>query len=332
MKCQDFATFKKKFEEQPSLILILAKEEKEVVKKALALWKGGSIVSFDSETFCPKRFLEEIETLSFFEKKRFVTVSEIDHLESSSLETLLNYALKPNPRALLLLSATNLNANSKLVKACDEQGIVFQLVAEKPWEKEKRLIEWLTSLTAKEGVTLAPPAAKKLLLFVGQQEELLFQELQKLICFAAEKKKISPEDVDILVFNNSPVTLWQLGEAIFRLDLQNAILMGRTLLEETSLLPLIIHLRSQVQTALEMTSHLEQGGQSALVKAFPYLKGAILEKKISSLRYYGPMRLRHAFLALVEGELRAKNSNTNPELLLELLLYQLCRSTYSPTH
>lgn len=331
MKFSGLSELKKKWNEQiPSLLLLVAKEEKEWANKVLSLW-SGTILSFDAESFSPSRFLEEMETLPIFEKRRFIHISNVDHLSGSAAEALLAYVKEPNPTATLFLSASNLPQNHKLLKSADETGFVLQIAPEKPWEREKQLVDWLVALAANEGMLLPPQLAKRLITSVGKEEEMLLQELKKVVCYVGLRKQIAPADLDAIVTTRPQETLWQLGEAIFRSDTAASIEIGKTLLEESPFLALLAHLKSQVQTSLEMLAHYEKGGEGALSKAFPYLKGGLLEKKIASFTQYGALRLKQAFLMIVEMEVRAKNSSTAPELLLDILLFRLCRSTYSPT-
>jgi DNA polymerase-3 subunit delta len=121
-------------------------------------------------------------------------------------------------------------------------------------------------------------------------------------------------------------TVWQLGEAIFKLDAQAALRIGHALLDEgTALLSLLRQIRTQFQTDLQVAAILASKGSPADVTAlFGYMKGTILDRHCQAARHYGFERFKAGLLKIDEAELQAKNSTPERELF-EVLIARLTR-------
>lgn len=281
---------------------------------------------FEREGFSGKSFLEEIETRPLLTEKIVLHVKEIDKLRASDLNTLLVYLKRPNPWAFLLLTATELPGGSKIVKAVEERGVVLWLEEKKV---EKSLADWLTHEAAAAGVALPSSQADVLVKTIGTDQDILKNELEKLICFVGKRSKITTEDIAKICFEKYQETLWKLGDAIFSLDNAAACRVGQGLMEEgMEFFPLLSSLRTQIRTGLAILSLSFQGGEAAITASFPYLKGWILEKKLKMLHHYSKKRLHRALVCLFETELQAKNSAADHALLLQLLLTRLTETSH----
>ncbi len=321
MKLTDVVTFKQKISEAPpSICLVIAKEPAGVCEALFELW-GPPSVHFDKENFSRERFTQEVETLPFLTKKVVVHVRDLEQIKANDLNTLLLYVKKPNPWVHLLLSSAQLPLSSKLAKAVDEKGVILRLE-----EKgvENALADWLTHEAAASGVALPLSAATLLVKNIGTKCEILKLELEKLICFVGKKAMITPEDIETVVTAVVHETMWRLADAILSSNGSLAWKIGQGLMEEgMALFPLMASLRTQMRNGVEILRLHHGGGEAAVTRAFPYLKGWILNKKIGALRGYGISRLQKALVILFETEIKAKNSAIEHTLLFQLLLAQL---------
>ncbi len=302
------------------MILIIAKDAQErqrALDRALKKEKPGAPHLFDVENF--NAFFQELETLPFLSKSKVVVMQLIDLLDKRQTEQLVDYLDKPNPWITLYLTAAALPSNSKLVKQADQ---VVRIKEEKVWEKEKRLASWVVEEAAASGVVMTLPVAQTFVKAVDAQ--FLQSELEKLICFVGNTCSITLEAIQAV---SSPIhheTLWQLGDAIFSMDAALSLQIGSILLEDgMALFPLLAHLRTQLHTTQKVLTALQSGGKEAVIQAFPYLKGGLLDKKVALAQKYGVSRLKQGLVFIYETELKAKNSAIDPEILLEMLLVRL---------
>lgn len=329
----DLISFKESLPTKPqSLYLIILKdsEERKTALQAVLHATKSPAVAFQSDLFSIKGFLEEVHTLPLLAKNKAVILHDIDQLGEEAFESVLSYLSNPSPWVLLLMTAGALHSQNKVVKCVEKNGALLRCKEEKPWEKEKRLAEWLAHEAAEAGVTFSPSLIQMLIKAVDPA--CLKSELDKLICFAAEKKEITKEAIKRLVAPMRHETLWQLGDALFERSFPKAVTIGTALLEEgMAFIPLLAHLRTQMHTGMQILHTYNQGGGQAVTESFPYLKGGFLEKKLTLLQGYGLVRMQMALIYLFETEVQAKNSAADPSLLLETLLAKLIHDTLSST-
>lgn len=274
---------------------------------------------FSPENFTRDLFFQDVETRPFLSQKIGILVQDIDQLTEEGREALCHYLDNPNEWIALYLTAGHLTAQNKVVKLVDKKGSVHRHKEEKPWEKEKRLADWIIAEAKRENVRLSLQTATTLARQVDPM--MLEQELEKLICFAGYKREITLEDISLLATPMHHETLWGLGDALFAREVSRALTIGSLLLEEgMAIFPLLAHLRSQFSTSIEIIHAAEKG---ELPQKFPYLKGKFLEKKLERLKNYGEECLQQGVLKIFEAEVEAKNSSVDPSLLLELLMVKL---------
>lgn len=323
MKVSDLSHFKKILEQKLSPFYLIVGQEKAQAVEALIQAVKEPPKTITAEQFSQARFHEEVETLPFLSKHTFLHVQGIDQLKAGDLQALQAYIKRPNPWVYLLFSAEQ-SPSKSFFNSIEESGCVLVLVEEKPWEKEKHTLQWLNEEAFKVGIQWAPEAAKTLLKSIGEDRELLRREIEKLLCYIGKKKQVSLDDIHAISCPCNQETLWQLGEAIFRLNRPSALSIGKHFLEEgESLFPLLAQLRTQMRQGLEILMHFQRGGAQSVSNAFPYLKGGLLQKKIEEAQYYGEKRFKQALILLYESEIRAKNSNDEHLFLLELLIIKL---------
>lgn len=262
---------------------------------------------------------------SFFAKIRVIWIEQADKLKKSIQENLEKYFAHPSSGHYLLLSCSGWQKNTSFYKAAEKEGIILDFAELKPWEKEQKLAEWLNKQATASRKLISYPVCQSLIKRIGNDQSLLKQEIEKLICYSGEKKEITLQDVEAVCPLQSVETIWQLGEALFRRDTPAALHMTSSLLAEgQSLLPLLRQIRSQFQTEIQISLLLAQGkGGAEIAQEFPYLKGQILDRHIRYAQQYGVEGFKRGLLALDATEIRVKNSSIDETILAELLILKL---------
>lgn len=266
---------------------------------------------------------------SFFAKSRVIWIQQAEKLKKSVQEDLEKYFSRSQRDLYLVLSAAGWQKNTSFYKALEKDGVILDLAEAKPWEKEKRLVEWLNKQATAARKLMSYQVCQLLVKRTGHDQALLLQELEKLICYGGDKKEITAEDIEALCPRLQVDSIWQLGEALFRRDSAAALQMAQALLTEgQALLPLLRQIRSQFQTEYQVCLLLAQGKQTQdIAQEFPYMKGQILDRHLQQARQYGLESFKKGLLALDAAEMRAKNSLVDERILLELLMMQLTIKT-----
>lgn len=317
-----------------NVYLILVKEYSECQEAIQFLLKAlfpqqireGDVTIYDGSSATSEDILTELNSPSFFSATRAVWIQQADKLKKSVQEALESYMAHPLRSMYLILTAPTLAKNSTFYKAAEKNGIVLDLPELKAWEKEKRLIEWVSKQASTARKVMAHPACQHFVKQIGGDQNLIASEFEKLLCFIGDKKEITIQDISTICSSLPTETIWQLGESIFRRDTQNALRTARLLLSEngSSLLPFLRQLRSQFQTGYQISQILARGGNASEVsQEYPYMKGQILDRNIQMAQHYGVSRYKRGLLAIDDTELQVKNSQIEEDLLAELLIIKL---------
>lgn len=285
-----------------------------------------ALTTLEGEGLAAKTLSNALCSATLFSQKGWVVIHNSEKLSKPSMEWLEAYFAKPTPHITLILTAPGLHHGTHFFKKIEKFGVVLDIADEKPWEKERSCTEWAQAFLTGAGKITDPATAQALVKQVGTDGENLRQEMEKLICFVGERREISLKDITAICSGVNSETVWQLGEAIFKLDAPAALRISHALLDEgTALLSLLRQIRSQFQTDLQVCAILAGGGSPADVTAqFGYMKGSILERHCQAARHYGLKRFREGLLKIDASELQAKNSA--PELdLIEVLIARLTK-------
>ncbi|WP_011175650.1 DNA polymerase III subunit delta [Candidatus Protochlamydia amoebophila] len=270
----------------------------------------------------------ELYSHNLFADKRLFWIQNADKLKKNLIEALEKYFPQIPSSQYLILSAPSWNKQTSFYKAAEKEGIILELTEPKPWEKEKKLIEWASKQLSAKRKIIPYQVCQLLVKQTGLDSSLLIQEIEKLLCYIGDRNEITQQDI-IKICNYQPSdTIWQLGEALFKRDGLAAILIAQSLLTEgQSLLPLLRQIRSQFQTQFHICVMLANGKAAQEIShEFPYLKGNLLDRTIQQAQRYGLDSLRQGILFIDNTEMRVKNSHADEKLLMELLMIQLTRT------
>lgn len=262
---------------------------------------------------------EEINTLNLFSPKRIVTLGGAGDLPKALEERLL----KPLPPGVFVI--LHGKGASAFYKKVEKVGIVAELGAEKSWEKEKNAQEWVIQRFAEEKKKIEPLAAQLLAKDSGGEIALLEQEIEKLMLYTYGKEMVTRQDVTKLCISRPVITVFNLAESLFKRDIPSAVRQFRMLLDEGhAYFAILKQLRSQILTDLEIASILKNGGNVGdVTKAFPYIKGFILEKHLETIRIWGFSGLKRALVMVDDYEIRGKDGTSDYELLGDLFILKL---------
>ncbi len=314
-----FIVGKESFECQEAIQLVLRflLPEKGMREFALSSFEGSQVEE--------KELGNALYSGSFFAKTRVIWIQQVEKLKKSVQESLEKYFCHPSPSQYLLLSATSWQKNTAFYKAVEKEGIILDIADIKPWEKEKRLVEWVNKQVAATRKLMSYQICQLLVKRVGHDQALLVQEIEKLVCYCGEKKEITAQDIEAICSRQHVDSVWQLGEALFRRDAAAALhIVQALLMEGQALLPLLRQIRAQYQTEYQICLLLAQGKQGQdITQEFPYMKGQILDRHIQQAQQYGAEALKKGLLALDATERKAKNSSIDEKILIELLIMQL---------
>ncbi|MFS8563499.1 MAG: hypothetical protein LVR00_03910 [Rhabdochlamydiaceae bacterium] len=223
MKYYNLASFDKHLREafpdhpSPTYLIVTSCpfERRQIAQKIFSLIakkEEAFFQTFDSQATTIDTILTDLNTSSLFGGKGVIF---FDGLESvKPLTTLTEYVSQPSPFSFLILGSSSSKSLTDLYQKGKKEMVVLDLSEEKPWDKERRIHEWLVQEAKAEGKHLPSEVAVALIDKVGPVMPALHQEIEKLLCFIGDREVISLADVQALCHCLPEANGWQLAEKV----------------------------------------------------------------------------------------------------------------------
>jgi len=170
--------------------------------------------------------------------------------------------------------------------------------------KARELPKWLQGEASKLGMQLDRDAARALVAQVGERQQRLVREVEKLAIELGPDARIGAEQVEAAAAHSAERQVWGLVDAVIAGDGEAATRAYVTLQSQgESVTRLVGLLGRRVRDVLEIALRLEAGEAPAEIKKA--IKGSpwAADRRISEARRSDPERLRRALEALADLEL-----------------------------
>jgi DNA polymerase-3 subunit delta len=295
-------------------------ERKKMIEKITTLLlrkdPGCHIVTYDGEVTPIETVLDHLNTRSLFGGCAAAILDPVPKEDK-----LLHYITKPNHGSFLILGSPVMKSLSDLYQKGKKEMIVLDLSEEKPWEKERRLNEWLFKEAKSQGKTLQSDVTTYLFENIGPDMPGLNQELTKMICYVGERPVITLQDAKAISAPRSTATAWQLAEGVVW---GKEFVPADKASDPSFLFMFIGQLRYHLQTGFHLAQYLEKKTPPAEIsKHFPTLRSHTFEKYLTGAKQKKKEYFRKGLLALFDLELAAKSSALDTSLLMDQFVAKL---------
>jgi DNA polymerase-3 subunit delta len=174
--------------------------------------------------------------------------------------------------------------------------------------KPRELPRWVMARAAELGVELEPDAARALIGHVGDRQQRLLRELEKL-ALGAERSGFSLDAaaVDELTAPSAERRAWTLADALVAGDAQGAVRLYLALRQQGERLPGLLYWISQrVRDAHRVAAALDAGAPPAQIKRGLRMPSFAADRLIADARRAGSERLRQAVEEIADLELASR--------------------------
>ena len=265
--------------------------------------------------------IDELNTISLFEKNRIVFYDSIQSIKKEELSSLTRYFANPASFTYLLLGISQTKMAQEIYMEGKKHIISCDFTEEKPWDRKERLKNYLRRFVAARKKKCSLLLIEQLLEKRGMDLAILEQDLEKIITFIGERLHIEELDLATICNDQKLANLWQLSDGI--LFSKQKILFDSEI-DISCLLSLIGQMRLQLQRSLEIRILLEKKMSHAeICLKFHTIKKSSLEKLFSFTLEREEKWLIQALHHLFQIEMLAKNSAATPAVLLHMLNCQL---------
>jgi len=251
-----------------------------------------------------------------------------------------DYCKNPNPAALLVFVADHISipADARRMEMTDKERYQkiredlgpFCGIVELSRVEEGEAVRWIGEYCATRAVRIDSDGARELVDALGADMMMVSNELEKLILYAGEKKKITLGDVETMVLAAKQRSLYELTDAISSKDRVRALAILDALLstgdgEEAA----IGHLYMLAKTFRQMLVILERNVRdqrmlwAALWQGFrvpPFAADDIIRQ---ARRYKSKRELTRAIRLVAKADLALRSNPPGKRLILEKLVLDL---------
>jgi DNA polymerase-3 subunit delta len=251
------------------------------------------------------------------------------------------YGRSPNPQALLIFVADHLHLPSDLRRMEMQDKDRYERIRETLGDwcgmvelvrvEESDAMRWLVAEAERRGSTLEVDAARELADALGSDLMLMASELEKLVLYTGERRRITLGDVETMVLGAKQRSLYELTDAISAKDRPRALALLQGLLnasdggEESA----IGHLYMLARTFRQMLVILEKNVRDsraiwqALWQGFRMPPFAAEDLIRQARRYKSRRELTRALRLIARADLELRSSPPDKRLVLERLVLAL---------
>jgi DNA polymerase-3 subunit delta len=285
--------------------------------RALAEREGGDAASvelLEGDAATPAGVAQALAAMVLSLGRRVIIVEGVERWREAEVERDLFPAMSEMPPETTLALFAREEARAKAPAAVHEAvkragGQVVAQMTVKPWE----LPRWAREQAGRMGLALDGAAAKALVAQVGERQQRLLRELEKLALGADEPDPADPAEpldaaaVEQLTASSAERRVWTVADAVVAGDTRTAVTAYLQLRQQGERLPGLLYWISQrVRTAHEVAVGLDAGEPPAQVKRRLRMPSKAADRLIADARRAGSDRLAEAICEIADLELASR--------------------------
>ena len=281
--------------------------------RALAEIEGGTqgVELLEGDAANPDAVAAALSAMTFALGRRFVIVDGVERWKDKDLETLEAALANMPPDTTVAFFAREegrWKAPARLVAAVRSAG--GDIAAEttvKPWELPK----WVAARARELGLELDGGAAAALVAHVGDRQQRLLRELEKLALELGPGGRIGIAEVEERTARSAELRAWTLADALVAGEQAEATRAYLGLRGQGERISGLLYLIAQrLRAALEVARALESGGSTAEIKRGLRMPSRAADRLISDAGRTGAEKLRRALESIADLELSSRGGGS----------------------
>jgi len=287
--------------------------------RALAEREGGSdsVESLEGESATPAGVAGALAAMTLTVGRRVILVDGVERWKQPEIEESLVPAMAQMPPDTTLALFAREEGRTKAPVAVHEAvkragGQVVAQATVKPWELPK----WVRAQAQGMGVELDMAAATALVGQVGDRQQRLLRELEKLALEldADSPRRVSVQDIEARAARSAQYRAYTLADALLGGDGREATRAYMRLREQGERLAGLTYLMaSRLREALAVALRLQAGESAAEVRRGLRMPPRAAERFIKDVAQAEPERLHAALAALADLEIDTRGGSPLPE-------------------
>jgi DNA polymerase III subunit delta len=271
---------------------------------------AGGVEAMEGDAATPEAVALALSAMTFAMGRRFIVVDGVERWKDADLGPLLPVLADMPPETTVAFFAREdgrVKAPAKLAKAVEKAGgrvLPEQLL------KGRELPRWAIGQASKLGVTLENAAAQALVAAVGERQQRLLRELEKLALEHGEGARIGVEEVEAAAAPSAERQVWPLVDALVARDERTGVRVLLELRAQGEALPRLVPLMARrVREVLAIAERLEAGEAPAQIKGTLRMAPFAADRRIKEARGADAASLRRSLEALAHLELAGRGGS-----------------------
>jgi DNA polymerase III subunit delta len=264
----------------------------------------------EGEEATAERAAAALDAMTLTLSRRFIIVDGAERWKDKELDGLVASLAAMPPETTIAFFAreeSRAKAPDRLRAAVrDAGGDISPELSVKSWELPK----WAAAQARELGVELEPDGARALVRHVGDRQQRLVRELEKLALGLDAEAPAEPLDADAverLTASSAERRAWTVADAIVAGDMRTAVSAYLQLRQQGERLPGLIYWISQrVRSAHDVAAALDAGEAPAQVKRRLRMPSRAADRLIADARRTGSDRLAEAVGEIADLELASR--------------------------
>jgi DNA polymerase III subunit delta len=282
--------------------------------RALAEGQGGGagdVELLEGDRGTPEAVAQALAAMTLATGRRVILVEGVERWRQADVEKHLAPVMAEMPPETTLALFAREDARAKAPAALHESvrkagGQVVAQMTAKPWE----LAGWAREQAARMNISLDGAAAKALVAQVGERQQRLLRELEKLAMESEDVERttvVAVEDIEARAAHSAERKAYVLADALVAGDEREATLTYLQLREQGERLAGLTYTMAQrLRDALDVAVRLGRGESVAAVKRGVRMPARAAERFVADVARTDPERLRRALGVLAELEIDSR--------------------------
>jgi DNA polymerase-3 subunit delta len=278
--------------------------------RAMAEAETGSsgVEVFEAEACTPDAVAGALSAMTFALGRRFVIADGVERWKDSDVEPVVVALGAIDPETLTVAFFAREDARIKvpaaLVKAVEAVG---GQIAVESQVKPRELPRWLSQRAKELGLELDQQGARALIAQVGDRQQRLLRELEKLALEHGAGATIGVQDVQESCAGSAERKLWTLADALVAGDGKASMRALVELRQQGERLPgLLYNMVRRLRDALSIAEALAAGQSSAQIKKGLRMPGFAADRLISDAGRRDVEALRGALVMMADLEAESR--------------------------
>jgi DNA polymerase-3 subunit delta len=257
-------------------------------------------------------------------ERRLVIYRDIHRCSPKEKQVLLRYVRNPVDTTCLVLTGPKVDIKKGFYKdlSTNATTVVF-------WPLfDNEIPNWVQKRVQERGKHISQDGLRTLQNSVGTNLRDLANEIDKLIVYGNARKTIEAEDVKTVVGLTKRSSVFDLANVVAERRFNDSLQILHSLLDAGESGVGLISVLTKHYIMLSKVHHLHHDGLSPEeIAKRANIRPFLVRSYIQQIRNTTQYDFEHAFQLLLEADRHLKSSYQNTRLIMDVLIYKLCRSS-----